>query len=114
MNRMVMMCFCLILVVALAIPAFAGRAYSKRSAVDHAYNGGVMVVEKTEGLITGILKSTFKLFNPCLDIVKGCTNIVLAPVDVPFNMLSKATSKPRKARKSSKVPLPKKPELPKK
>ena len=114
MNRTVTMCVCLILVAALTIPAFAGKAYSRRSAVDKVYGGGVMVVEKTEGLLTGILKNTFKLFNPCLDVVKGCTNIVLAPVDVPFNMLSKATSKPRKARKSSKEPLPKKPELPKK
>ena len=100
----------LAIVVVAAYPAVAG-ARSNDSAAYKVYRGGVSAMEQTECLIGGVLKGTFSLFNPCLDIVKGCTSIVLAPIEYPFTYLDKA--KKRTATKRSGVPVPKKPELPK-
>jgi hypothetical protein len=100
----------LVIAVAVASPVAAGSRPND-STTYKLYRGGVSTLERTEGLISGVLKGTFSLFNPCLDVVKGCTSIVLAPIEYPFTYLSQ--SKKRVATKRSKVPVPKKPELPK-
>jgi len=113
MNKMAKISICFLLIFAMAIPAFAdGPTY--QSTVKKVYRGGVSVAQQTEGLVTGILRNTFSLFNPCLDLVKTCTGYVLKPVDVPFDYLDKVMSKPGPTQKASKIPMPQKPAMPKK
>ncbi|MFH1117347.1 MAG: hypothetical protein V1792_25795 [Pseudomonadota bacterium] len=100
-----------VLAVAVASPADAGPR-SSDSTTYKIYSGGVSALETTEGLISSVLKGSFSLFNPCLDIVKGCTNIVLAPIEYPLSYLDRPAR--RVATKTLKVPVPEKPELPKK
>jgi len=100
----------LVIAVVVASPVAAGSR-SSDSTTYKIYRGGVSALEQTESLFSGVLKGTFSLFNPCLDIVKGCTSIVLAPIEYPFTYLSQP--KKRVATKGTMVPVPKKPELPK-
>ncbi len=100
----------LVIAVVVALPV-AASARSNDSTTYKIYRGGVSAAEQAECLVSGVLKGTFSLFNPCLDIVKGCTSIVLAPIEYPFSYLSQSGK--RVATKRSKVPVPKKPELPK-
>ncbi len=107
---------CGILILALALPAFAngGAKVKGTSVFGEIGKTGTLVVEQTEGIVTGCLKNCFSLFNPCLDFVKGCTSIVLAPIERPFDYVESKLSKPKAAKKAAKsVPDPKKPELPK-
>lgn len=87
MNKIAKITFCVLLIAAMAVPALANGT-SKRSTVSKAthrvYSGAATVVAGTESLLTGCLRTTFSLFNPCLDVVKGCTSRVLAPVERPF------------------------------
>jgi len=116
MNKMAKITICGLLIVALAIPAFAGGAPDKRSAVSKVsgkvYKGGADMLDRTERLFSGCLKNCFSFFNPCLDLVKGCTNVVLSPVEKPFAYVENAWAK-RGKRVAPKVPAPQKPELPK-
>ncbi len=77
------------------------------------YRGGVTVLEKTEDVVSGVLKRTFGFFNPCLDLVRGCTNTVLRPIEGPISYVESVTwgSKPKPV---GKIPTPKKPEIPNK
>ncbi len=110
-NTAKMLALVLVIAVAIASPAAAGTR-SSDSTTYKIYSGGVSALEQTEGLISGVLKGTFSLFNPCLDIVKGCTNIVLAPIEYPLSYLDRSNR--RVATKRHKVPVAKKPEVPKK
>lgn len=113
MNNIAKMTICLFIVAVLAAPAIAGAPHKGSYASQISgtlYRGGTTVLESTEGLFAGCLKNTFGLFNPCLDFVKGSTNIVLAPLDMPFAYFEKGTVK-TKAKGVSQVPAPKKPEF---
>jgi hypothetical protein len=113
MNKMAKISICFLVIFAMVIPALAdGPSY--KSTANRMYRGGISIAQRTEGLLTGILRNTFSLFNPCLDVVKTCTGIVLKPVEVPLDYLDKAISKPARAKKAPKIPMPEKPELPKK
>jgi hypothetical protein len=116
MNKMAKITICGLLIVALAIPAFAGGAPDKRSTVSKVsgkvYKEGANVLDRTERLFSGCLKNCFGFFNPCLDLVKGCTNVVLSPIEKPFAYVEDAWAK-RGKRVAPKVPAAKKPEGPK-
>jgi hypothetical protein len=116
MNKMAKITICGLLIVALAIPAFAGGAPDKRSPVTKVsgkiYKTGADIADRGERLVSGCLKNCFSFFNPCLDIVKSCTNVVLSPIEKPFAYAEDAWAK-RGKRVAPKVPAPKKPELPK-
>jgi len=117
MMKMAKITICAIAVVAIGMPTIAVSASdnwcSPSGVAGSVYRGGASLAERTEGLCTGILKTTFGFFNPCLDLVKGCTNVVLAPIERPFAAIEWVTgSKPKQAKKASKVPVPKKPEMP--
>jgi hypothetical protein len=109
---------CVLLMVALATLAFANGASEKGGTISKAttkfYKGSVAVVQETEGHLTGILRNTFGLFNPCLDLVKGCTSRVLFPLEATANYVAKVTTKPKPVIKKEiqDIPVPKKPDLP--
>ncbi|HMK36004.1 MAG TPA: hypothetical protein VK463_13105 [Desulfomonilaceae bacterium] len=121
MNQAFRIALCGLLIVAVAIPAFAGgspdsKAKSSKVAKigDTVYQGGAQVLERTEGLFTGCLRNTFSLFNPCLDFVKGCSKVVFAPIEKPLDYLESAYYKrTSRAKGAAPVPEPKKPEIPK-
>lgn len=110
MNKMAKITICGLLIVALAIPAFAGGAPDKRSTVSKVsgkvYKGGADMLARTEGLFSGCLKNCFSFFNPCLDVVKGCTNVVLSPIEKPFAYVEDAWAK-RGKKVAPKVPATK-------
>ncbi len=112
MNTIAKLAICGLLVGALAMPAFADGVPHKRpsSPFVKMHQAGTAALVKTEGLVSGCLKRTFSLFNPCLDFVKGCTDVVMAPIERPFDYLEAKLSKPRQVKKVSKVPESKKSE----
>jgi hypothetical protein len=118
MNKAFKVAICGLLIVAVAIPAIAGGPPSSKakSAVSNVgksvYQGGATVLEGAEGLFSGCLRTTFSLFNPCMDAIKGCSTIVFAPIEKPLDYLERAYYKPRKAA-VLRVPEPKKPDMPK-
>jgi hypothetical protein len=119
MNKIAKVMLCALLIVALAVPAFAGGAPGKRSAASKVkgaiYEGGATALGTTEGLVTGCLRRTFSLFNPCLDFVKGCATVALMPIERPLDYVEKAAFGPRHAKKAAaKIPEPRKPEIPQK
>ena len=104
----------LTLLVAACVVSPVAAGSSSNSTTYSIYRGGVSAMEQTEGLISGVLKGTFSLFNPCLDIVKGCTNIVLAPIEYPLSYVTAFEFDKPKARKRLKVSATKKSESKKK
>jgi hypothetical protein len=94
-----------LIIAALALPAFsAGVPAAKKakpssestlpgvvstvaSVPGMVYDTGSGLVGRTEGLVTGCLKNTFSFFNPCLDLVKGCTSALLVPVQKPIDFV---------------------------
>lgn len=107
-----------IMVVSLVLsPLLAWSGPNKTSYLSNVsgqvYRGGVTVLEKTEDVFSGVLKRTFGFFNPCLDLVRGCTNTVLKPIEGPISYVESVTwgTKPKPV---GKIPAPKKPEIPNK
>jgi hypothetical protein len=116
MSTIAKLTVCGLLILALAVPAFAGGVPQKKSAstMGKVYDTGVSAVEQTEGIISGCLKNCFSLFNPCLDVVKRCTNVALAPIEMPFSYVEGKLSQPSKAtKKAAKIPEPKNTDTPK-
>lgn len=117
MGKMPMIVICACLIAALALPAFAngtsgtvGTIYKMPKKV---YSGGAAIARETEGHLTGMLREAFGLFNPCLDLIKGCTGVVLIPLEKPFAYLGGAKARPKAVRKGNdKIPVPEKPALP--
>ncbi len=116
MNKIAVAAVCVLLISVMAAPGFCGVAYKKSGTLyrigTSAYDRGVSFVANTETHLTGVVRNAFSLFNPCLDLVKGCSSLVLAPIEVPFDYISKATRTRRGPR--SRIPVPKKPTIPKK
>ena len=104
MNRTVWIIIAALLISTLAVPAFAGTARDSgwSSATTKIYNGGATVVSQTEGVFSGCLKTVFCLFNPCLDVVKGCTNVVLNPIDRSFAYAEQSLYKSSRVKPSRK------------
>jgi hypothetical protein len=120
MRKASMIVVATFLVLSLAIPALADKSAGVRNAFyrvsNDVYTEGTSRLSETEYHVTEILRNTFGLFNPCLDLVKGCTSLVLRPLELPFDLVNQAKAKPRivKKRAPSKIPVPEKPEMPKK
>jgi hypothetical protein len=113
MNYTIRICMCILLVVALATPALCGN--HSTSTLGNLYTQSAAAGDQVGAALNGCLKRTFSLFNPCLDLVKGCTSIALIPIEAPFNLVSRLTcSSPPVHKHAPKLPMPKKPELPKK
>jgi len=118
MGKMPMIAICAFLMVALALPAFANgtsgatvRTLYKMP--QKVYGGGVAIARETEGHVTGLLREAFGLFNPCLDLIKGCTGVVLIPLEKPFAYLGGAKAKPKVGmQRTDKIPVPERPALP--
>ncbi len=103
---------CGFLIVALAIPAFANGGSYKGSEVTKvggaAYKGGAKVLDTTANVVNGCLKNSFSIFNPCLDVVKACTDRVLYPLDKGFGYVETVAAKSWPMKKAPKVQVPKK------
>lgn len=112
MNYMIRICMCILLVVVVATPALCGNGAT--STLGKVYKESASVGEQVEGAFSGCLKRTFSLFNPCLDLVKGCASIALIPIEAPFNLVSRIACSSPVQKQALKVPMPKKPELPQK
>lgn len=116
MSTVAKLAICGLLIAALAVPAFAGGVPQKKSssALGSVRDAGISAVAQTEGILTGCLKNCFSLFNPCLDFVKGCTKVVMTPIEKPFEYVeSRISGGKQAAKKTPKIPEPKKPEIPK-
>ena len=78
MSKIAKIALCALLVVALAIPAFANGASEKRSSASKVtsaiYKGGATALDTTRRPFLRLPEGTFSLFNPCLDFVKGCAS----------------------------------------
>ncbi len=119
MSKIAKILLCALLVAALAVPAFAKSTCARRttsSKVTRAiYRGSATALERTEGLLTGCLRRTFSLFNPCLDFAKGAATIAFMPIEKPLDYIERAAFKPYRTRRAApRIPEPKKPEIPKK
>ncbi len=114
MNNLAKITLCALLIAALAIPAFAGGPGKKGSTFSRAthgvYSGAATVLDRSEGLFTGCLRRTFSFFNPCLDVVKGCTTRVLAPVEKPFAYVENKIWGPDRVRRAPRGAGVKKPQ----
>ncbi|MEJ2717139.1 MAG: hypothetical protein P8182_08360, partial [Deltaproteobacteria bacterium] len=77
MRKASMIVITSIIMLTLAIPAFAGNSTGVGNvfyrASNEVYVGGTSALSETEYHVTEILRNTFGLFNPCLDLVKGCS-----------------------------------------
>lgn len=114
MARFVTVTIVLCLVLALALPAMAsGKAAAPKSTAakisNAVYDGGATALDTAEGVFSGCLRRCFGFFNPCLDIVKGCTGIVMLPIERPLSYFDKGSAetaaKPYKVKKQSiKIP----------
>jgi len=117
MNKRAFTLICVVIALCMAVSAFAGssKGFSVYKATSNAYNGATTRIAETEGHVTEILRNTFGLFNPCMDLVKGCSRLVFAPLEAPFNYLarSKAKTKSVRYKKGQQIPVPKKPDIPK-
>ncbi|MCX5862515.1 MAG: hypothetical protein NTW27_10415 [Deltaproteobacteria bacterium] len=114
MSNIAKIVICGFLIAAIAAPVFAAgnakKPYSLSNITGTIYQGSATALDKTEGVFSGVLKRTFGFFNPCLDLVKGCANVVLTPIEKPVAYLESTVLK-RKVPGASKVPAPKKPEI---
>ncbi|MEW6532638.1 MAG: hypothetical protein AB1473_17540 [Thermodesulfobacteriota bacterium] len=119
MIKPIMMAACVIVAISLAVPvSWADGSFkdvSLRKMPGQAYSKGATIVKDTEYHVTEIMRNTFSLFNPCLDLVKGCTRVVLTPIEKPFSLLGKPAPKAKKSASKpaeGKIPPPEKPALP--
>ena len=89
MNKTPWILLCALLIVALAVPALANGPSTLGLTVTKVpgkvYSGTKSILVETEGHVTGMLREAFGLFNPCLDLVKGCTRPVLVTLEKPFD-----------------------------
>jgi hypothetical protein len=116
MFRITQIAFCVLLIFLLGLPAFAGGKPACKpqpsitsNVTGTVYDTGSGLVERTEGLVSGCFRSVFSFFNPCLDVVKGCTSRVLAPIERPFDCAENWVNERLAARKQAAVkPQPKK------
>jgi hypothetical protein len=117
MDRILKIGVCLTLIVVLACPVIASTKAGKESKLSNltstVYDGGAKALDRTEGILSQCLKSTFSLFNPCLDVVKMCTDVALKPLNYPFDYVEKRIYKPKAQKKRVEIPTPEKPEMPK-
>ncbi len=107
MSKMLTAVVCGCLIVALAIPAYAGGGLV-RSTVSQVggtvYTGEEQLLYGTGVLVDGCLNNIFSIFNTCLDFVLGCTTTVLSPLDKGFAYAESAVYKQMPRKKAAKAP----------
>lgn len=82
MNKKLCVTIIAIMCLAFAASAFAGGAPAQSSSMSGAvYNHGASALATTEGFVSGCLRNIFGAFNPCLDMVRGCSDVVFSPLD---------------------------------
>lgn len=118
MFKFLGMALCVCLMIALAAPAFAAaKGPNKSFTSDMAgavYNTGANAVDRADGFVNSALQRTFSLFNPCLDIIKFCSDYAFAPIQKPIDYVEGKIYKTKPAQKKAVVvPAPQKPEIPK-
>ena len=118
MFKILKMALVVSLIVALAAPAFAAATGSNKSftsdMASSVYNKGANIVDGADGYINYALKTTFSLFNPCLDAIKFCSDRVFAPIQMPIDYVEGKIYKTNAAaKKAVAVPAPLKPVMPK-
>ena len=118
MDRILKMSVCLTLIVVLSCPMIVLAKDSSTPAASNmattVYDGGAKALYNicppclaevcsicgimrqdrkgnlgNEDILNRCLKSTFSLFNPCLDVVKTCTDVALKPLNYPFDYVEK-------------------------
>jgi hypothetical protein len=94
MNKKLFCAITALVCLAFAMTAFAGGAPS-RSVSGTIYQGGASALATTEGLFSGCLKNIFSAFNPCLDMVRGCSDTVFSPLDRGVGYVERKIHKPR-------------------
>ncbi|MCL5125682.1 MAG: hypothetical protein M1511_14525 [Deltaproteobacteria bacterium] len=118
MDRILKIGLCLLLVVVLSCPTIVLAKSGVRSKISNltttVYKKGATALDKTGGVLDTCLKSTFGLFNPCLDVIKMCSDVAFKPLDYPFDYIEKRIYKPRVVKKCIQIPAPEKPEMPNK
>jgi hypothetical protein len=72
-----------------------------------AYQGSATIVRDTGIHVTEIFRNTFALFNPCLDMVKGCSSIVMYPANFTYDMVAGSKYKGKRYSKKSGQKIPK-------
>jgi hypothetical protein len=106
MNKKAAILICAFLIFALTVPVFAGKKPTKRSAARNVagsvYNCGASALSQTEDALNECLVRTFSFFNPCLDLIKGASNLVVAPIEGPINYFSRTKAIPKKRKAKSK------------
>ncbi|MGC8659910.1 MAG: hypothetical protein ACP5U1_12635 [Desulfomonilaceae bacterium] len=116
MDRILKIGVCLSLFVILSFPTIVLAKNTVRSKLSNltttVYHKGAKALDKTEGVIDTCLKSTFSLFNPCLDVIKMCSDVAFKPINYPFDYIEKRIYKPRLVKKRMEIPAPQKPEMP--
>jgi hypothetical protein len=104
MNKTLVLVICAFLMAALAVP-FSASADSKGSMPYRAgkavYQHGASAINNTEIHLTNGLRNVFGLFNPCLDLIKGCTSVVMYPIEKPLDMWDAASAKPKRVKKEA-------------
>ncbi len=115
MDRILKISVCITLVVVLSCPAIVLAKSGAQSRISKlttsVYHSGVKAIDRTEGILDHCLKSTFSLFNPCLDVVKMCSDVAFKPLNYPFDYIEKRIYKPKVVKMRIEIPTPKKPEL---
>jgi hypothetical protein len=112
MSKALRITLCGLLILALTSPVFADGRPAKqahRSWTSSMCTGVNTVADQTAGVFTGCLKRTFSLFNPCLDAIKGCTNVVMWPIEKPFDYMERSMGSYWTGKKAAKAPACKKP-----
>ena len=116
MDRILKIGVFVTLFVFILCPSFVlakGGVQSKISSMTATvYDKGSKALDKTEGVINSCLKSSFSLFNPCLDVIKMCSDVAFKPLNYPFDYIEKRIYKPRVVKKRIEIPAPEKPEMP--
>jgi hypothetical protein len=110
MCKLLRILLCVLIIAALSVPAFGASRAKQPSVVSGVaggvYHGGATVVQQTEGIVSSCLKNTFSIFNPCLDFVKGCTKVVLMPIEKPLDYIEGAVEKRWPSKKTAvRVPV---------
>jgi hypothetical protein len=107
MTKTLTAIICGCLIVAVASLALANGA-PERSTVSRVggtvYKGGAQILDRSGMLVNSCLKTSFGLFNPCLDFVKGCTTRVLSPLDKGFGYAESTVAKQWPKKKTVRAP----------
>ncbi len=107
MTKTLTAIICGCLIAAMTCAAFANGAPERSTASRYGgavYKGGSQILDRSGMLVNSCLKSTFGLFNPCLDFVKGCTTLVLSPLDKGFAYAENTVAKQWPKKRTVKAP----------